>query len=62
MELDDPIGRVYTHAVRQDDPPPGAHELRAQDAIGRINVIKDSVSLAKPTVESKNDASKRTLD
>ena len=62
MKFDDPIGGLDAYAIQQNDPPPGALKLHAQDAIGRIDVIKDSVSPTKPTVESKNNASKRTLD
>ena len=58
----DPSVRVKTNAVRQNDHPPGALELQAQDAVGRIDVVEDSVSPTKPAVESKNDTSKRTLD
>jgi hypothetical protein len=58
MKFDDPVSRLDTDAIRQIKPSPGALELHAQDAIGRIDVIKDSVSLTKPTVESKNTRAK----
>jgi hypothetical protein len=62
MKFNDPISRLDADAIWQNKPPPGALELHAQDAIGRIDIIKDSVSPTKPTVESKNNSSKRTLN
>ena len=62
MKFDDPIGGVETDAVWQNYPAPRALEPHTQDAIGRVDVIKNSVPPTKPTVESKNNPSKRTLD
>jgi hypothetical protein len=61
VKLADPIARTETDAVRQNDPLPGALELHAQDATGRIEGVKDAVPPTKPTVERKNNSSEGTL-
>ena len=61
MEVDDPVSRAKSNAIRQRNPSSDSVNFCAEHAIGTLRIVEHRVAAAEPFVQCEDNASKGTL-